>query len=204
MEEAPKDFRMRRRFHSGLVGLTVAWVAMSAVAGFTFGIAHAAEGNRPGLIGVQYGTRDLRKWQRAMLLMTLDQSWSKADDYGHEWSAKWSGFVRAPATGEITFHAETDKSIDLKVAGKMILGIDPGEKRKSGSVLMEKGRLYPIEVSFYNARGFDAYLKLTWSWDRQEEMPVPPKNLSHSVEQEHAVGWVSGAPDPSQPPAPRS
>lgn len=161
------------------------------------------ETNRPGLIGAQFGESDLKNWQRAVLLTTLDQSWSKADDYGHEWSARWRGFVRAPATGEIKFHVETNKSVDLRVNGRTILEIDPGETRKSGSVLMEKGRLYPIEVSFYNARGFDAYLKLTWSWDRQVPVSVPPENLSHSLEQEHAADWVSGEPDPSQPTAPR-
>jgi hypothetical protein len=156
------------------------------------------ETNRPGLIGVQYGAPDLKKWERAVLLTTLDQSWSKTDGYGHEWSATWSGFVIAPAAGTITFHIETDKGLDLRVDGKTVLKIDAGERQKSGSIIMEKGRLYPIELSLYNTKGFNAYQKVTWSWDRQETTPVPRENLWHSVEQEHACGWRREDPDSTE------
>jgi len=67
---------------------------------------------KPGLVGAWFGEPDLTNCQDAVVLKTLEKSWSEADDYGRAWSARWQGFVVAPASGEVAFHPETDVGRD--------------------------------------------------------------------------------------------
>ncbi|MHC4805667.1 MAG: PA14 domain-containing protein [Planctomycetota bacterium] len=151
----------------------------------------ADEPKRPGLVGAQYGSEDFTDLQNLSRLGSLERAFSQDDDYGRQWSGKWEGFVVGPADGEITFHTETDQVLQVRVANETI--IESKKDAKTGSVLMVKGREYPIELSYVKDNGpsYDCYLKIRWSWAGHENASVPVAYLVHTAEQEQK--WVRKA-----------
>jgi hypothetical protein len=148
-----------------------------------------------GLVGAWYGESDLTNCKDADLITNLDVSWREGDDYGREWSAKWQGFITAPATGKVTFQAQAGESATVKIAGKEVIRVSEeqtAEQKKSrGTVPMVKGGQYPIEVIYSHDGQFEGYLKVTWSWAGQAETAIGPENLTHTLKQEQYWGWQS-------------
>lgn len=151
----------------------------------------AEKPEKPGLVGAWFGESDLTNCKDADLLKTLEQTWDESDDYGKEWSGKWQGFLVAPASGEITFYAETDSTAILEIDGKKIIQLREGQAGQSGTISMVKGRNYPIEVTYLHDGGFDGYLRVKWSWAGQDEVSIPADNLRHTEQQERYWHWQS-------------
>ena len=79
-----------------------------------------------GLIGGQYGSADFSRVQSLVRLSSLELKVSDSDGYGNEWSARWFGFIKGPADGEIAFAAEGDQRLEVRIAGKAVLAMKPG------------------------------------------------------------------------------
>ncbi|MHC4624425.1 MAG: PA14 domain-containing protein [Planctomycetota bacterium] len=172
--------------------IILALVLISAAAAMTFLTpdAKAAGARKSGLVGGQFGSEDLIDLENVSGLNSLEHSWSEDDDYGRQWSAKWQGFVIAPATGRITFHAETDKSVRIQIAGSEVLAVTAGSK--TGEVSMTKGKEYPIEVTYIQeGRSYDSHLKVQWSWAGQAAASIGPESLFHTDQQEQQ--WLDKA-----------
>ncbi|MHC4239909.1 MAG: PA14 domain-containing protein, partial [Planctomycetota bacterium] len=91
------------------------------------------------------------------------------EGYGNEWSARWFGFMAAPASGEISFAAEGNPPMEMRIAGRTILAMKPGSG--AGSVSMVKGEQYPIEISAVKEGGMqDCHFKIMWSWAGREKV----------------------------------
>ncbi|MHC4574676.1 MAG: PA14 domain-containing protein [Planctomycetota bacterium] len=152
--------------------------------------AYGAGGKKPGLIGAQYGSDDFSDLEQLSHVDSLERAWSQNDGYGREWSAKWEGFIVGPASGEISFHAETDRSVQIQIAGKKIIELEEG--KKTGSLFMVKGTEYPIEISYVHDGGsYDSFLKMRWSRPGQDAASMGAANLFHTDEQ--ARKWVQKA-----------
>jgi len=145
----------------------------------------AEKSEKAGLVGAWFGEPDLTNFMDADLVKTLEHIWGEKDERGREWSAKWQGFVAAPASEEITFYTETNKGAILEIDGKEIIRVEKGQMEKSGSISMVKGRKYPVIVSYiHKDGGFDSYLKVKWSWAGQDKTSIPPENLWHTEQQQ--------------------
>jgi len=152
--------------------------------------SRADEAQKPGLIGVQYGSEDFTDIQHLSRLGSLQRSFSGADDYGRQWSAKWTGFITAPASGNITFIAESDQVLHVVIADKPIIELQKGTG--TAGLTMVKGKKYPIEVSYVkNGQSYNCYFKILWSWAGQKKVPVPTANLKHTTAQEQQ--WLKKA-----------
>jgi len=149
--------------------------------------AQAASARMPGLIGGQFGSDEFTRLEHLARLDSLERSWSEDDGFGREWSGIWQGFIVAAGSGEITFHAEADKSVQILIAGKEVVAANQG--KASGSVSMVKGKEYPIEVRYVREMEgeddtMDCYLKVQWSWAGQDAVSIGGANLWHTAEQE--------------------
>jgi len=169
------------------MSLIVAMLAVVSVATSFSPDARAASAGLPGLIGGQFGSDDFTRLEHLARLDSLERSWSEDDGFGREWSGIWQGFIVAAGSGEITFHAEADKSVQILIAGKEIVAADHGNA--SGSVSMSKGKEYPIEVRYVREMEgeddtMDCYLKVRWSWAGQAAVSIGAANLKHTAEQE--------------------
>jgi len=169
------------------MSLIVVMLAVVSVATSFSADARAASAREPGLIGGQFGSEDFTDLEHLAHLNSLERSWSEDDDFGREWAGIWQGFIVAAGSGEITFSAETNKSVQILIAGKEVVAADHGNA--SGSVSMSKGKEYPIEVRYVREMEgeddtMDCYLKVQWSWAGQAAVSIGSANLSHTDEQE--------------------
>ncbi|MHC4645967.1 MAG: PA14 domain-containing protein [Planctomycetota bacterium] len=144
----------------------------------------------PGLIGGQFGSVDFSRVQSLIRLSSLELKVGEDEGYGNEWSARWFGFVAAPASGEISFAAEGNPPLEMRIAGRTILAMKPGSG--TGRMSMVKGEQYPIEISVVKEGGMqDCHFKIMWSWAGREKATVPAANLAHTAAQEQE--WVQKA-----------
>ncbi len=152
----------------------------------------------PGLIGKWYGNVDLTRAMGTEVMSTLEHNWSKSSEgRGGEWSAKWLGFLVAPATGEIIFHVAADHGAALEIDAKPLIQWQGQKGERSGSIALVKGREYPISVTYTHDGGAESYLSVRWSFGGAEKASIPADNLRHTAEQ-HRAGDAgrgdSGAP----------
>jgi beta-glucosidase len=80
-----------------------------------------------------------------------------------KWSARWTGTLTAPATGEYTFSLTSDDGSRLLVNGVRIIDNwrDQAPTTEMGTVSMTAGQVVPIEIDFYQNAGGD-FLGFGW------------------------------------------
>jgi len=140
-----------------------------------------------GLIGIWHSDKDFEKPKAVDHIVTLNMDWSSFQQPGQDrssgWSARWQGVLIAPATGQITFHVACDYSVRLTVDHETIVEWQAEDTEKSGSVVLEKGKKYPIQLSYVHDSGPKIYLKVQWSWPGQPPTAVPTESLRYSESQ---------------------
>jgi len=166
------------------MGLIMVMLAVMSVVIASSPDVQAASAGLPGLIGGQYGSEDFTNLEHMASLDSLERSFSEDDDFGHQWSGIWQGSIVAPASGKITFTAETNQSIRILISGKQVVAASAAVA--SGTVSMVKGKAYPIEVRYVHEGGdsYDSHLKVQWSWAGQAAVSIDAANLSHTQAQE--------------------
>src|SRR5690606_33656603 len=69
------------------------------------------------------------------------------------WSARWTGFIEAPTSGEYAFHTFSNDGIRLWVDGRKLIDdwTDHGEQEDTGKIALEAGRRYATNLeNFYH------------------------------------------------------
>ncbi len=81
----------------------------------------------------------------------------------NQWSARWTGTITAPATGEYTFSLTSDDGSRLFVNGALTIDNwrNQGPTTETGSVALTAGQAVQIEVDYYQAGGGDS-VSLGW------------------------------------------
>ena len=90
------------------------------------------------------------------------------------WSARWTGFIQAPSTGEYTFHTVSNDGIRLRVNDVPLIEdwTDHGEKEDAGRITLTAGQRYAVRLEyFYN--GGQGVSKLLWTPPGGSKEPVP-------------------------------
>jgi alpha-D-xyloside xylohydrolase len=81
-----------------------------------------------------------------------------------QWSARWTGRLRAPETGEYQFATVADDGVRLWVGGTLVIDDwrGHGPEYHSGRVTLEAGRQYDVRFEYYDEI-LGATVKLRWT-----------------------------------------
>jgi hypothetical protein len=109
-------------------------------------------------------------------LLSVDQNWGKSR--GSTWSARWTGFIQAPYTGQVTFNAQATDGVRLQIADTTVIDGLSQKPDRSGKIYMSKGQKMPVTLEFESSYG-KAKLKLFWQWNGQSKTVVGAEALSH-------------------------
>ena len=95
-----------------------------------------------------------------------------------QFSVRWSGQVRAPASGTFTFYAAADDGVRLSVDGKLLVSAwwPQGETEYSGTATLVAGQLYPVAMEMFE-HGGDAAARLRWSGPGVAKQTLPQAHL---------------------------
>lgn len=108
---------------------------------------------------------------------TFPGAFANADMY----VVRWTGFVRGPVTGTVTFFTNTDDGVELVVNNGTPALIsnwtDHGGTDDQGNFDMVQGVWYPIRLTYYE-RGGGAVMHLTWSYTGQTRVVIPSTAMS--------------------------
>ncbi|MEE4543659.1 glycoside hydrolase family 3 C-terminal domain-containing protein [Streptomyces sp. V4-01] len=127
-----------------------------------------ASGSGSGLTGQFYNNTDLSGTPvRTSNSATLDFEWNGgspgAGVNATNWSAKWTGTLKVPATGVYTFATTSDDGSRLILNGQKLIDQwgDQAPSRRSASFTLTAGQTLPVEVDYYNKSGGSS---LSFSW----------------------------------------
>jgi len=114
---------------------------------------------------------------------TLDADWmdgSPSDAVGADrFSARWTGFVTAPATGSYTIATETDDGVRVWIDDALVIDDWNGHfvTRNEATVELTAGNAVPIRVDYFEI-DLAASIKLLWSSDAIAEEVIPTDVLT--------------------------
>ncbi len=93
---------------------------------------------------------------------------------GDQFSVRWTGQVRAPASGTFTFYAAANDGVRLTVAGQQLVNVwvDQGETEYSGTLQLVEGQLYPVVMEMYENTG-GAAARLRWAGPGVAKQIIP-------------------------------
>ncbi|MHC4474736.1 MAG: CehA/McbA family metallohydrolase [Planctomycetota bacterium] len=139
-----------------------------------------------GLVGTWYGGSDLTNPKDIDLIKTPKIDWNSARR-GNSWSARWTGSIIAPYSGQVVFKAKADYGVVVEIDGKDVIHYEQTKGKLSGSLVVEKNKAYPIAISYFHERGKKSYLEILWSWAGQDETLISEKNLFYTGEQRNQL-----------------
>lgn len=130
-----------------------------------------------GLLGTYYNGKNFETQILTRVDAMIDWSWGAAPAAGvneDSFSVRWTGFVKPRYSGNYTFTTTADDGVALVVNGTTLFTDwnDHAPTANSGSIYLEAGRKYPIEMSYYENTG-GASAKLEWQSDQQAREVVP-------------------------------
>jgi hypothetical protein len=94
-------------------------------------------------------------------------------------SARWTGRLVAPASGEYSIHTVSNDGVRLRLDDRLLIEdwTDHGAKEDTARVTLEAGRAYRLTLEyFYN--GGQGTMKLAWTPPGGSRAPVPASALS--------------------------
>ncbi|MHC4529795.1 MAG: sialate O-acetylesterase, partial [Planctomycetota bacterium] len=129
-----------------------------------------------GLAGLTFNDDKFTRPDELDILSGLDNDWGA--DRGNDWSARWSGFIEASFSGEVTFFAEVNDGLRLTIGDVVVIdGLDPDGPR-TGAIILEEGKRLPVTLHFTTAGGM-AKLRLFWQWQGRGKTIVPTSALGY-------------------------
>lgn len=125
----------------------------------------------------------------APLAFTRTDAVVNFDDYSGSWvnfggvgldlfSVRWSGQVRAPATGLFTFYAAANDGVRLTVGGQQLVNVwqEQSETEYSGTLQLVQGQLYPVVMEMFDNFG-PGVARLRWSGPGVTKQIIPQTYL---------------------------
>lgn len=94
-------------------------------------------------------------------------------------SARWTGFIEAPVTGELTLHTISNDGVRLWVDDRLLIDkwVDQSEVGHTGRLAVASGQKLRLKLEyFYN--GGQGAAKLWWSANGLAKAPVPARAFS--------------------------
>ncbi|MBE2286008.1 MAG: putative Ig domain-containing protein, partial [Prosthecobacter sp.] len=162
-----------------------------------------------GLIGQYYSDKTFGTLALTRQDSSIDFNWGGGSPHASVpadgFSVRWTGFIRATATGTHTFETTSDDGIRLWVDNTLIIDQwnDHASTTHSGTISLTAGTVVPVRVEFYE-NGGSAVARLQWSGPTHTLQTVTGW-LSHSwsiasgtlpigLSLNAATGVISGTP----------
>ena len=79
-------------------------------------------------------------------------------------SVRWTGSLRAPATGKFTLRTISDDGVRLYIGGKLLIDdwTNHAAETRECAVDLERGKEYPVRLEYFESRG-GAIVRFGWS-----------------------------------------
>jgi autotransporter-associated beta strand protein len=79
-------------------------------------------------------------------------------------SVRWSGRLKASATGTFTFHTDSDEGVRLWVGGTQVINdwTTRALAERTGTIALTSGQVYDLVLEYFQGTG-DASVKLSWT-----------------------------------------
>lgn len=145
---------------------------------------------KPGLVGIYFSEPNLTSVKAVTVLDSLDQNWDESVDFQAGSSGIWDGFIISPFAEDVNFHLQTNKIVMVEIEQSYKIRAEKGSAMLT--VPMEKGRAYPVRVTFWNAgaRTDYGYFNIKWSWADQELSSISPDFLKHAQSNLDDLSWL--------------
>jgi len=176
-----------------------------------------------GLKADYYDGTNFDRFVGTKIETNIDYYWNETAPFQNmnpnECSVRWTGRLKAPATGEFTFSARVDDGIRVWVGNVQIIDNwqlnDVGYSK--GNIKMEKGVYYDLKVEYFNAL-HEAEIKFLWTLPKPENLSwyenfwyddkgkiVPAKYFFQPIEQKLAEvpNEKKNRPKPKKPTPPK-
>lgn len=159
-------------------------------------VLEAPDGAAGALQGDYFADTSLTRRAATRKDAAIDFDWSLGAPLpevpSDQWSARWTGRLRAPETGEYQFATVADDGVRLWVGGTLLIDDwrGHGPEYHSGRVTLEAGRRYDFRLEFYDEI-LGATVKLRWtrpSSRRSAETP-PAKPMRRRVYLPAGTDW---------------
>ncbi|MBI2513265.1 MAG: VCBS repeat-containing protein [Opitutae bacterium] len=181
-----------------------------------------------GLTGTYFNGKNFETQILSRVDEMIDWSWGASPAAGvnaDEFSVRWTGMIKPRYSGNYTFTTTTDDGVSLKVNGQTVITDwnDHGATANSGTIYLEAGQKYPIEMLYYENLG-GANARLEWESSQQSREVIPTSCLYPDaggvgtgltgryysglsfgsllltrVDSMVDFDWSSGSPDPAVP-----
>ncbi len=140
-----------------------------------------AIGNGDGLRAEYFDNADFTNLKDVQIDPTVNFDWGAAapnPNLGPDnFSVRWFGQVQALYNESYTFYTTADDGVRLKVNGQVIIdALDGYSGDQAGTITLEAGKKYDIELAYVEAAG-DASAKLGWSSVSQQRQIIPKSQL---------------------------
>lgn len=139
----------------------------------------------PGLRAEYFATGNLRGESVARIDPRIDFAWPKGAGplagRGDLYSARWTGKIRARASGRHTFRVRNDDGVRIWIGGAPVIDDWIGRlyvSESRGSFDLEAGKVYDFRVEYFNG-GDRGVVQLYWSAPGLPEEIIPSAQFSH-------------------------
>jgi hypothetical protein len=129
-----------------------------------------------GLPGIYFNATDFSRPDNTGIAAQINlDTGDTISDYSHF----ASGYLRAPAAGEITIIAEADNGLRLALReGLVINGWGEGAARE-GKITAREGEYLPLQLEYFQDEGGLAFCRLYWKWEGREKELIPASAFFH-------------------------
>lgn len=139
-------------------------------------------GNGTGLAATYY----LVEWDlTGSTYSRIDQTVNFSNNFGvgglnpEQFSVRWTGKVKAPITGNVTFSTQSDDGVRLWVNGAMVIDnwtLHGTTTDTAAPIALVAGELYDIRMEFYERGGGEVAI-LQWAYSGQSTQVIPQTYL---------------------------
>ena len=140
---------------------------------------------KTGLVGILFDDTGFQRMSSIWYQRSADSessAWPEKNDF----SMKCYGYIKAPATAEITFYGEADNGMQLMIDDERVIDLWDGADQAKGIISMKKDKLYPVTI-FYRQVSGSSFMKVYWSWEGHPKSIIPSSSIFYDEKLEKKV-----------------
>ncbi|MBI3920109.1 MAG: hypothetical protein HY318_01730, partial [Armatimonadetes bacterium] len=113
-------------------------------------------------------------------------------------SKLWLGFIKIPASGDVTFTGEADNGLRLYIGSKCVIDGWSLDGLREGKTHAKGGQILPLRLDYFQDGG-PAFLRLFWEWEGHRQELVPSSAFYHSEDDMKHAKAIAEGKEPATP-----